>query len=56
MMSAQERELGKNYIGILCEATEEQRTLDLLPKSDRLMKDYFLDLVAAMLRRQRAVR
>jgi hypothetical protein len=53
-MSAQQRQLGKNYIGLLCEATEEQRALELLPKSDRLMKDYFLDLIAAVLRRRRA--
>jgi hypothetical protein len=50
-MSAQQRELGKNYIGILCEAAVEPRIPEL-PKSDRLLKDYLLDLIAAALRRR----
>jgi hypothetical protein len=48
-MPAQERELRKNYIGILDDKTEEQRAFESLPKSDRLMKDYLLALMAAML-------
>ena len=43
-MSAQEGELKKNHIGILCEATVEPGTL-ALPKSDRLLKDYLLNLL-----------
>jgi hypothetical protein len=54
-MSAQERELRKNYIGIRCEATGEPRT-QALPKSDRLLKDYLLNLIATVLRRRVAAR
>ena len=52
-MSAQEQKLAKNYIELLCETTEEQRTPESLPKSDRPIKNYFLDLIAAMLNRSR---
>jgi hypothetical protein len=50
-MPAQEQKLNKNYIGILCDRVEEQRAADLPAKSGRLMKDYFLGLIAAVLKR-----
>jgi hypothetical protein len=50
-MPAQERELRKNYIGILSDQIEEQHATDSLPKSGRLMKDYLLGLMAAVLNR-----
>lgn len=50
-MPAQQRELKKNYIGILCDKTEEQRAVDSLAKSDRLTKEYLLGLMAAVLNR-----
>lgn len=48
-MPAQERELRRNYIGILSDKIEEQRTIESLAKSDRRMKDYLLGLMAAVL-------
>ena len=48
-MPAQERELRTNYIGILRDKIEEQRTIESLAKSDRRMKDYLLGLMAAVL-------
>jgi hypothetical protein len=55
-MPMQERELGRNYIGILSEKTEEECALEALPKSDRLMKNYFRDLIAVVLKRQSSPR
>ena len=51
-MSAQERELRKNYIGVVIDRIEEQRAAESQPKSDRLVKDYFLGLIAAVLNRE----
>jgi hypothetical protein len=50
-MPAQERELSKNYIGILSDKLQDQREALLLVKPDRDVKDYFRRLVAAMLNR-----
>jgi hypothetical protein len=51
-MLAQERELRKNYIiGIVSDKTEEQRAIESLAKSDRLLKDYLVRLVAVVLNR-----
>ncbi len=50
-MPAQQRELKKNYIGILSDKTEEQRAVNSLAKSDRFMKEYLLGLMAAVLNR-----
>jgi hypothetical protein len=55
-MPAQDQELKKNYISILSDKTDEQRTVDLLAKPDRHAKDYLLDLVAAVLSRKAAAR
>ena len=53
VMSAQERKSAKNYIGLLCEATEEPITPESLPRSDRLMKNFFRDTILALLNRSR---
>ena len=47
-MPAQEREARKNYIGIVTDRSEEQRAVESLPKSDRLVNDYLLGLIAAV--------
>ena len=51
-MPAQQRELKKNYIGILSDKLDEQHPADPPARSGRLMKDYLLGLVAAVLNRQ----
>jgi len=48
-MPAQERELRKNYIGILSYMIEDQRATESLAKPDRPVKDYLLGLMAAVL-------
>jgi hypothetical protein len=50
-MPAQKQKLGKNYIGIVSDKTEEQSAIESLAKSDHLLKDYFLGLMAAVLNR-----
>ena len=55
-MPAQDQESKKNYISILNDKPEEQRAVDSLAKTDRLAKDYLLDLVAAVLHRKAAAR
>jgi hypothetical protein len=49
-MPPKPRELNKNYIGIVSEKTDEQRTIDSLA-SDRLTTRYLLDLVSAVFNR-----
>jgi len=55
-MPAQEQQLRRNYIGILSDKTEEQRAIESLAKSDHLVKDYFLAVMAAILKRQSETR
>ncbi len=55
-MPAQERELRKNYIGILSDKIEEQRTVESPAKSEGRMKDYLLDLMTAMLNHRSTAR
>ena len=50
-MPAQQRDLKKNYIGILSDKLEDHYPADPPAKSGRLMKDYLLGLVAAVLNR-----
>ena len=50
-MPPKQRELKKNYIGIVSDRTDEQRAVDSVAKSDRLTKKYLLGLMAAVLRR-----
>ena len=51
-MPAQQRKLKKNYIGILSDKLDEQRPADPPAKSGRLMKEYLLGLMAAVLNRR----
>jgi len=37
---------------VVIDGIEERRAAESLPKSDRLVKDYFLGLIAAALNRQ----
>jgi hypothetical protein len=50
-MSVQEQELRKNYIGILSYRIEDHRAVESPPKSDRVVKKYFLGLIDAVLKR-----
>jgi hypothetical protein len=50
-MSAQEVGLRRNFIAILSDETEEQRAVEALARSDRLVRDYFLGLMATLLTR-----
>jgi hypothetical protein len=49
-MPQHQRETKRNYIGILCDKTE-QRTADTPANSGRLIKGYLLGLMAAVLHR-----
>jgi hypothetical protein len=55
-MQGQERGARKNYIAILNDVTDEQRPVESPAKSDRRLRDYFLGLMTAMLRRQGGAR
>jgi hypothetical protein len=48
-MQAQERQSRKNYIGIISDRFEEQRTFETLPKSDRPIKDWLRRLMTVVL-------
>ncbi len=50
-MSAQKREPGKNYIGLM-DDDEEQRAVEPAAPSGRLMQDYVLGLMAAVFNRR----
>jgi hypothetical protein len=50
-MSAQKREATKNFIAILSEITEEQRSADRPAKPDRPARRGLLRLLAAALKR-----
>lgn len=50
-MPARDQEMRKNYIGILNDTVEEQRVLEATPISHRRFKDYFLGLMARILKR-----
>ena len=47
-MTAQKREAGKNYIGLLHEETEEQRVADISAAAKHRIMDHILGLMAAM--------
>lgn len=55
-MPAQQRDLRKNYIGIVSDRIEEQRAVEPAAKSGDLVRDYFLALMAAVLKRGRETR
>jgi hypothetical protein len=50
-MPAQRQESKKSYIGVVSDETEEQRSVELQPKSDRPARKYLLGLMAAILHR-----
>jgi hypothetical protein len=52
-MTAQKREAGKNYIGLLSDELEEPR---VVPSDDHRIKDYVLELMTALFRRRREAR
>ncbi len=51
-MTAQKREAGKNYIGLLHEETGERRATGMAAATNYPVLDYILGLVAAMFRRR----
>ena len=51
-MTAQKRETGKNYIGLLHEETEEQRAADILAATKHRMMDHIFGLMPAMFNRR----
>jgi len=55
-MPAQQRQLKKNYIGILCDKTDERHAAEQPARSDRSIKDYLLGLVAVVLNRDAGAR
>jgi hypothetical protein len=55
-MPAQEREVKRNYIGLVNDESEQQSAADARPEPGRPAKDYIGRLVAAMLERRSAAR
>jgi hypothetical protein len=55
-MPAQQRNLKKNYIGIVNDRVAEQRDVESLPKSGHSVKEYFLALMVAVLKRRHETR
>jgi hypothetical protein len=55
-MPAQQRDLRKNYIGIVNDRGAEQRAVESLATSDHFVKEYLLALMAAVLKRRRGTR
>jgi hypothetical protein len=53
-MPTQKRETGKNYIGLLSDEIDEQRTVKAPSAADRRIKEYFRGLMAAMFNRRRS--
>jgi hypothetical protein len=51
-----QRDLRKNYIGIVNDRVAEQRAVESLAKSGHLVRDYFLALMAAVLKRRHETR
>ncbi|MFH1341513.1 MAG: hypothetical protein ABIL01_09945 [Pseudomonadota bacterium] len=55
-MPAQQQNLRKNYIGIVNDRVTEQHAVESLAKSGHLLRDYFLALMAAVLKRRNGAR
>lgn len=55
-MPGQQQDSRKNYIGIVNDGAAEQRAVESLAKSGHLVRDYFLALMAAVLKRRRETR
>jgi hypothetical protein len=53
-MPVQQRELRKNYIGLISDKTDEQYTVESQAKPDQRVKDYLRTLVAAVRNRRDA--
>jgi predicted component of type VI protein secretion system len=51
-MHVQEQEVRKNYIGIVCDRTEEQRAIASVSHSTLLMRDSVRGLMAALFNRR----
>ena len=51
-MTAQKRETGRNYIGLLHEETEEQRVADILAATKHRIMDHIFGLMPAMFSRR----
>ena len=51
-MTAQKRETGRNYIGLLHEEAEEQRIADLSAAAKPRIMDHIIGLMAAMFSRR----
>jgi len=47
-MAAQQRELRRNYIGLVSDKADEQRAFELSAKSHQLVKDYLRSLIAVV--------
>ena len=54
-MTAQKRNAGRNYIGLLHEETEEQRVADISAAKHRIM-DHIIGLMAAIFSRRSEAR
>ena len=55
-MPAQQQDLRKNYIGIVNDRAAEQRVVESVAPSGHVVKEYFLALMAAVLKRRRETR
>ena len=55
-MTAQKRETGRNYIGLLHEETEEQRVADISSPAKHRIMEHIIGLMAAMFRRRNEAR
>ena len=51
-MHVQEQEVRKNYIGSVCDRTEDQRAIASVSHSTPLMRDYVHGLMAALFNRR----
>jgi hypothetical protein len=51
-MHAQGQEVRKNYVGIVCDRTEEQRAIASVSRSTPLMRDGVRGLMAALFNRR----
>lgn len=51
-MPAQPRDSRRNFIGIVNDRVDEQRAVESLAKSDHLVKDFFVAVMAVVLKRQ----
>ncbi|MDO8401849.1 MAG: hypothetical protein Q7T45_28980 [Bradyrhizobium sp.] len=55
-MPTQQPDVRKNYIGIVHDRVAEQRAVESLATSSHVVREYFLALVATVLKRRRGTR